>query len=328
MVDVLPSGTIAVGNGLGECVLWDDEAGQLLWTDIPGHRLYTHDPSTGTTEYVEFDEDLCSFGFIAGRRDLVCAFQSGIANVARDGRVGNWRYRLPEADRVRLNDGRVDRQGRFWVGSMMANEGNRTTNGVSGELFCLDAAGDVRGHLRGIRISNSICWSPEGDVMYFGDSPRRQIYAFDFDAESGTLSNRRVFAHTPLGTVPDGSTVDAEGFLWNAEWGNGRVVRYAPDGTVDSVVQLPVSHLTCVAFGGPDLSTLYVTTARYGLSEDALLAEAQAGDVFAFSTSVRGLPEVRYRDAAGTAESASPAAAGTIPVAASTKANERQGQRT
>ena len=131
--------------------------------------------------------------------------------------------------------------------------------------------------------------------MYFGDTPRRKIYAFDFDTESGTPSNRRVFATTPPGTGPDGSTVDADGYLWNAEWGQGRVVRYAPDGSEDHVIQLPVSHVTCVCFGGPDLSDLYVTTATYGLDDRQLKREPEAGNVFVFSTSVRGLPESRYQ---------------------------------
>ena len=294
MVVVELSSVIPVANGLGECILWDDTSGSLLWTDIPGHRLYIHDPKSGSTDYREFDEDLCSFGFVEGGDDLVCAFQSGIAIVDRTSGARNWLYRLPDAGDLRLNDGRVDRQGRFWVGSMVDNEGNRLTNGRSGELYCLNSTGEVRSHLQGIRISNSLCWSPEGDVLYLGDSPLREIHAFDFDARSGTLSNRRVFARTPGGTVPDGSTVDAEGFVWNAEWGSGRVVRYAPDGTEDTAVQLPVSHTTCVAFGGPDLANLYVTTARYGLSDEALLGEPRAGDVFVFSTTARGLPEARF----------------------------------
>ncbi len=296
MVEVEPSSVIPAANGLGECILWDEAVGSVLWTDIPGRRLYTHDPETGSTAHLEFSEDLCSFGLVEGSDDLVCAFQSGIAIVDRVSGDRKWLYRLPDADVLRLNDGRVDRQGRFWVGSMVANEGSRLTDGLSGELYCLSPTGDVRSHLQGIRISNSLCWSPEGDVLYFGDSPLREIHAFDFDTHSGTLSNRRLFALTPGGTVPDGSTVDAEGYVWNAEWGNGRVVRYAPDGTVDTVVQLPVSHITCVAFGGPDLADLYVTTARYGLSEEALLKESRAGDVFVFSTSVRGLPEARFMD--------------------------------
>ena len=294
MVEVELSSVIPAANGLGECILWDDVAGSVLWTDIPGRRLYTYDPEAGSTAHLDFDEDLCSFGFVEGSHDLVCAFQSGIAIVDRASGGREWLFRLPNAEVLRLNDGRVDRQGRFWVGSMVDNENSRLTNGLSGELYCLYPTGEVRSHLQGIRISNSLCWSPEGDVLYFGDSPLREIHAFDFDIHSGTLSNRRVFARTTGGTVPDGSTVDAEGFVWNAEWGNGRVVRYAPDGTADTTVQLPVSHITCVAFGGPDLAKLYVTTARYGLSDEALLEESQAGDVFVFSTSVRGLPEARF----------------------------------
>ena len=294
VVDVEPSRVIPVGNGLGECILWDDAAGQALWTDIPGRRLFSHDPVSGSTKHVEFDEELCSFGLIAGSSKLVCAFRSGIAIVERTGGRRKWLYRLADADAVRLNDGRVDRQGRFWVGSMMDNEGNRLTSGNSGELYCLNATGEVCSHLKGIRISNSLCWSPEGDILYFGDSPRREIYAFDFDTQRGTLSNRRVFARTPEGTVPDGSTVDSEGFVWNAEWGGGRVVRYAPDGAVDTAVQLPVSHVTCVAFGGADLSDLYVTTARYGLSDEALREQFQAGCVFVFGTSARGVREARF----------------------------------
>ena len=294
MVDVELSHTIPVANGLGECILWDDESRSVLWTDVPGQRLYMHDPQAGTTASIEFDEDLCSFGLVKGSGELVCAFQSGIAIVDRSGGGRQRLHRLPRADNVRLNDGRVDRQGRFWVGSMVAGEDNQLVDGVSGELYCVDRKGEVRSHLQGIRISNSLCWSPEGNVLYFGDSPTREIYAFDFDTGHGTLSNRRVFARTPRGAVPDGSTVDSDGFVWNAEWGKGRVVRYAPDGTVDTTVQLPVSHITCVAFGGPDLTDLYVTTAKYGLSDEVLREQPQAGDVFVFSTSVRGLPEARF----------------------------------
>ena len=294
MVNVKLSRVIPVGAGLGECILWDDVTRCIFWTDMPGQRLYVHDPASGSTDHLDFDEELCSFGLIEESDKLICAFQSGIAIVERSIRNREWLYRLPGSGAVRLNDGRVDRQGRFWVGSMVENESNSTDQGFSGELYCLDGSGKVCSHLQGIAISNSLCWSPEGDVLYFGDSPKREIYAFDFDTRRGTLSNRRVFARTPDGTVPDGSTVDSDRFVWNAEWGKGRVVRYAPDGTVDTTVQLPVSHITCVAFGGPDLTDLYVTTAKYGLSDEVLREQPQAGDVFVFSTSVRGLPEARF----------------------------------
>lgn len=179
MVEVELRSVISVANGLGECILWDEAAGSVLWTDILGRRLYTHDPEIGSTAHLEFGEHLCSFGFIEGSDDLVCAFQSGIAIVDRVSGDRKWLYRLPDTDVHRLNDGRVDRQGRFWVGSMVDNEGNRLTNGISGELYCLRSNGEVRSHLQGIRVSNSLCWSPQGDVLYFADSPLREIYAFD-----------------------------------------------------------------------------------------------------------------------------------------------------
>ena len=130
--------------------------------------------------------------------------------------------------------------------------------------------------------------------MYFADTPTGEIYAFDFDTADGKPRNKRVFATTPAGCGPDGSVVDADGFLWNAEWGKGRVVRYAQDGSVDAVLQLPVSHVTCVTFGGADLGDLYVTTASFGLSTSERRAEPRAGDVFVYETPYRGLPETRY----------------------------------
>ena len=291
---VRPKTTLRVSNGLGECILWDVVHRQVLWTDITGRTLFIHDPATGSIEPVEFDEELCSFGLIDGSDDLVCGFRSGIALVDRQSGNRQWRYRLPHSDGVRLNDGRVDRQGRFWVGSLMDNEGSHLTDGMSGELYRFDPDGRVTTHLDSIRISNSLCWSPDGKTLYFADTPEREIHSFDFDTRSGTLANRRLFAQTPEDSLPDGSTVDSEGYLWNAQWGRGRVVRYTPEGRIDTVVQLPVSQVTCVSFGGSKLTDLYVTTANVGLSDAALKAEPQAGDVFVFETSVRGLPEERY----------------------------------
>lgn len=287
--------TIHAANELGECVLWDDRKGLALWTDILAKRLYWHDPTANSTGFVEFAEELCAFAFVADSDDLLCAFRSGFALVDREGGSRRWLHRIDHTDVVRLNDGRVDRQGRFWCGSMMDTEDHRPIGEVSGELLRVDADGTVSKHLHGIGISNSLCWSPDSSTMYFADTPQKEICAFDFDSKSGELSGRRVFARTPDEAGPDGSTVDADGFLWNAEWGQGRVVRYAPDSTVDLVVQLPVSHVSCVAFGGHELSDLYVTTARAGLSQEQLAAEPQAGDVFVFTTAYRGLAENRFR---------------------------------
>lgn len=286
--------SISVTNSLGECILWDDQCEQVLWTDIPGRTLYIHSPDSRASVTIELDEDLCSFALIDDSDDLLCAFQSGFAVLDRHTGERVWLYRIDNADALRLNDGRVDRQGRFWCGSLIKNAGKGRENELSGELYRVDHDGSISAHLDGIGVSNSLCWSPDGATMYFGDTLKKEIWAFDFEQEAGRISNQRVFARTPDPCGPDGSCVDAEGCLWNAEWGQGRVVRYRPDGSVDAVVQLPVSHVTCVTFGGEHLSDLYVTTATYGLSEEQRSSEPEAGNVFVYATPYQGLTENRF----------------------------------
>ena len=286
--------TIPVANKLGECILWDDRRGHLLWTDILGKYLFIRDPQSGSLDVHEFDEELCAFALIDDSDDLLCAFKSGFALLDRHSGDRQWIHRIDNAHVVRLNDGRVDRQGRFWCGSLINNDGSQPVDGITAELLRMDADGKVSKHLDGIRVSNSICWSPDGTTMYFADSLVKDIWAFDFDVDNGLLSNRRVLATTPEAAAPDGSVVDAAGYLWNAEWGMGRVVRYAPDGSEDMVIQLPVSHVTCLCFGGSDLNELYVTTATAGLSDEQLASEPEAGNVFVYETSYQGLPENRF----------------------------------
>lgn len=286
--------TIPVVNGLGECILWDEQNDHVLWTDLPGNALYIHDPATGTSDTIEFDENLCSFALIEDSDNLLCAFQTGFAVLDRHTAERVWLHRIGNADKLRLNDGRVDRQGRFWCGSMIDNDGKGPEDGLSGELYRVDHDGWISAHLDGIGISNSICWSPDGATMYFADTLQKEIWAFDYDQDAGKISDRRVLARTPEAAGPDGSCVDAAGYIWNAEWGQGRVVRYSPDGEVDEVLQLPVSHITCVTFGGEDLSDLYVTTATYGLSEEQRIFEPDAGKVFVFETPYQGLAENRF----------------------------------
>lgn len=285
---------IPVRNVLGECVLWDAVRGQMLWTDIVGRKLYTYDPETHTTAILDLEEELCAFALIEGSDKLLGAFRSGFRVLDRSGRTSSWLHRVQNTEKVRLNDGRVDRQGRFWCGSLMDTASNQPEPDVSAELYRVSHDGVVTTHLTGIGISNSICWSPDSSVMYFADTTHRVIWAFDFDKDDGAISNQRVFARTQEPCGPDGSVVDADGCLWNAEWGHGRVVRYNPDGSIHSVLQLPASHVTCVAFGGADLSDLYVTSATQGLSKSHRAAEPEAGNVFVYSTPYRGLPESRF----------------------------------
>lgn len=162
-------------------------------------------------------------------------------------------------------------------------------------VYRLDPGGEVHRILDGIACANSIAFSPDGTRMYFTDMPTGQILVYDYDTDEGVPHSPRVFADgSEHPGLPDGSTVDAEGCLWNARWGAGTVIRYTPDGAVDTVVRVPAANPTCPAFGGDDLSTLFVTSARFGRTAEQLADEPQAGAVFAVDPGTSGVVEPRF----------------------------------
>jgi sugar lactone lactonase YvrE len=285
-----PVDSIKVANTLGECVVWNGETQSLWWTDIQESRLYRLDWQSRALREFPTPERLCSFGFVADSTALIAAFESGFALYEPGSGRTRWLWKLARPGQ-RLNDGRVDRRGRFWAGAMA----ERGDEAGKAELFCLDANGQVQCRERGITISNSICFSPDGAVFYFADTPTRTIWRYGFSGSDGVITDRQVFAQTPDGAFPDGATVDAGGFLWSAQWGAGRVVRYTPEGAIDRVIEVPASQPTCVAFGGADLDLLFVTTAREGLSEAVLAGQTGAGDLFVYNVDVVGLPEHQFR---------------------------------
>lgn len=275
---------------LGEVPLWDVVEQALHWVDIEGRRLFRLDHASGAIHTWEFAERIGSYA-LRQAGGLVCAFESGFAFFDPATGGVEWIAR-PEAmiARNRFNDGKCDRNGRFWAGTMDDRLAEHT-----GSLFRLDP--DRRAHRMdgAIGISNSLAWSPDDTVFYFADTMDGAIYAYDYDAPSGAIANRRLFASTAgQPGAPDGSTVDAEGYLWNAQWDGWRLARYAPDGRLDRVVELPVQKPTSCMFGGPELATLYVTSAVWDLSGDALAAQPWAGGVLALDVGVRGLPETRF----------------------------------
>ena len=286
-VEILP-----VRNVLGEGVLWDSQRHVLWWTDIQSRRLYHHAWAGGATRILEAPERVGSFGLVAGSEQLITAFESGIALYEPYAGSIAWRAR-PEklGPNVRFNDGRVDRRGRFWSGTMV--EGDE--GAASGCLYSVDPIGGTRCHLTGVRISNGLCMSPDGRHLYFADSPTRTIRVFELNEPEGTLGPSRIFAQTPEGASPDGAAVDVDGCVWSAHWGAGCVVRYTPEGRIDRTLRVPVSQPTCVCFGGPDLDVLCITTARLGLSDAALASEPNAGDVLLYRVGVGGLPESVYQ---------------------------------
>lgn|SRR3990167_1050891 len=192
-------------------------------------------------------------------------------------------FELPE---LRFNDAKCDRQGRLWLGVAHA-----TLENPRGALYRVDPDGRITQHEQGITISNGLGFSPDDRTFYYTDGLRYRIYAYDFDAVRGELSHKRVFAELPEGGAePDGLTVDALGYVWAAEWNAGRVVRYAPDGVVDRVVEMPVARPTSCIFGGEAYRTLYITSCSRGIGEEIRLA-SPAGGVFAYEPGVSGLPE-------------------------------------
>ena len=278
---------------LGEGVQWNDATESLWWTDIQARLLYRYHLPSGQLSKFVTPGRLCSFGFVETKADFIVAFSRGLALYNPVSEDITWLERPDGLSHgVRFNDGKVDRQGRFWVGTMV-EKGDPVTR-REGSLYSLDSTFVLHKHESGIGISNGLCWSPEARYLYFADSARRIIYSYEFDRGSGTIDNQRVFVETGSGAFPDGAEIDSNGCLWSAHWGAGQVVRYTPEGKTDSVLTLPVSQPTCVTFGGPGHELLFVTSARVGLDDDKLDEEIHAGDVFVFQAGVSGFPACRF----------------------------------
>ncbi|MFM0484328.1 SMP-30/gluconolactonase/LRE family protein [Paraburkholderia strydomiana] len=279
---------------LGEGATWCARTGRFYWTDIEGARLWRYDPSDGRSTFWPMPERLATFALCADPHYLLLGLASQLAFF--DIATGQTRHIVDvEAGmNTRVNDGRCDRQGRFVFGTK--DEGSplqaiggfyRLNHDLSLERLPLPAPA----------ISNSIAFSPDGATMYFGDSPTREIRACDYRADGG-IANDRLFVRLADATgEPDGSTVDRDGGLWNAQWGGRRVVRYGADGVETERVEVPTAQPSCVALGGAQLGTLYITSARVGLDAAALAGDLRAGGVFIATPARRGLPEPVFQGA-------------------------------
>jgi L-arabinonolactonase len=281
-------------NTLGEGIIWDDRGGRLFWTDIESSELWSHVPATGALQRWPLPERLCSLALTEDDGRLLLALASGLAffDLASGGldRICDVEADLPT---TRLNDGRTDRQGRFVFGAF--NQAENPKEAIGGFYRLNHDLTLERLPLGNVAIANSICFSPDGRTMYYADSATREIRCCDYDIDTGAVSNLRVFVPADAAPGdPDGSTIDADGYLWSTRWGAGQVVRFAPDGTVDRVLTLPAPQPTCPAFGGPGLDVLFVTSATVGLPAGQLASAPKSGGVFAQTLPVRGLAEVRF----------------------------------
>jgi len=290
LIDVL-----AVKNKLGEGVVWDSRDQSLWWTDILDKKLYHLCWQSRALKIYSCPEKVCSFGLTKDPKTLLVAFEHGLAFYQPESQAIDikWQHKLcAEQSGIRLNDGRMDRQGRFWVGSMVeeASESSKQR----GKLYCFDAHGKIEQHLSDILISNSLCWSVDSRQMYFADSATNSIMVYDFDTDTGIPSNPRMFAKTDSSIFPDGSDIDSEGNLWNAQWDSSRITCYAPSGEVKDHLDLPISQPTCIAFGGPDLDLLFITSSAHYLSKQEAIKQPLAGNLLIYKIPSQGLDATIY----------------------------------
>jgi sugar lactone lactonase YvrE len=274
----------------GEGVLWHHLRQEVFWFDIPGKVLYSAKPDGSGVKARPLDRMTSAAG-IVDRDTLVVAAQGGIfcydLLTDRKTLLAEVEAELPGN---RSNDGRVNPAGGLWIGTMAHAEGEML---YSGSVYQY-RAGQLKKLFGDIRIPNSTCFSPDGRIAYFADTPNKIIMQRPIDPASGEPTGFwSVFADTSGDPgFPDGAVIDAEGFLWSARWGGSRVIRYTPDGRIDREIMVPASQAACPGFGGADLKTLYIATARKNLDAAALAKEPAAGGLFSVEVNVAGLQEV------------------------------------
>lgn len=272
-------------NSLGEGPLWDARSQSLYWLDINNSLIFRRDAESELVKTFEMPTRVTALGLRQGS-GFVCATDKGLHFWDGKGTALEF-ISHPEVGKegARFNDGKVDRAGRFWAGTM-------DPRNATSALYRLDTDLSVHKMIDGITISNGMGWSLDNTVMYYVDTLTYTVFAYDFDLQSGAISNKRVFLKVePDSGVPDGLTVDSQGHVWVAFYDGWKVVRYKPNGSEDLRIDMPVARPTCPAFGGAELDELYITTAIDGLPPEELEKQPQAGDLFMLKPGVKGLPE-------------------------------------
>lgn len=275
---------------LGECPVWDADRQQLFWVDAYNYRVHQFDPATGHDRYFETG-DVVSAIVLAGEDRLLMALRDRLALLnLQTGEISTLHQMQFPFSNTRLNDGKCDSRGRFWIGSISEAP-------EQAELYCYDLDGSLRVMETGLTISNGLGWSPDETTFYLTDSAKHKIYAYDFEANTGIIRDRRILIDlTKEGVEPDGLAIDTQGNLWSALWNGWCIACFSPTGQQLFRVKLPVQCPTSLAFGGPQLTDLYITSASVGLSQKEIQQGIQAGDLFHLSTSSTGFLPHRSRE--------------------------------
>jgi sugar lactone lactonase YvrE len=281
---------LPVRASVGEGPVWDERTNTLVWVDIMNNAVHVFDPASGEDRAVDVGQPVGAAALREGG-GLVLALRDGFAVMNPELDDLRWVARVEDdIPTNRMNDGKCDPAGRFWAGTMAFS----VTPGVA-SLYRLDPDYRVTRVVADITLSNGMDWAADNQRMYYIDSMSQRVDAFDFDLEHGDLGERRTVIDVPKEVgLPDGMTVDAEGGLWVALHGAGVLHRYTSDGRLDRVVPVPARQVTCCAFGGPDFEDLYITSATYGMSEEALNDQPHAGALLRMRPGVRGRPSFRF----------------------------------
>ena len=279
-----------VKASLGECPVWSVDEQALYWVDINAPSLNRLDPATGLNTTWPMPQSIGCFA-LREQGGFVVALRDGIWLASRNGKLERKVAEAPyDPAHHRFNDGRADARGRLWAGSM-----NEKRDASTAKLYRLDPDFTLTSVIPGLMVSNGLAWSPDGRTLYHTDTPTRTINAWDFDAATGAIANHRIFAQfTGETDRPDGAAVDRDGCYWSAFYRGGKIVRISPRGETLSEFPLPAMCPTMCAFGGPDLKTVYVTTARQRRELDELARLPQSGGIFAMRVDVPGMAEPKF----------------------------------
>lgn len=275
-------------NQHGEGVLWNPDDGCVWWTDIHGQAMWWHNPEKGTSGSYPLSRRLCAF---APRRNggWIMAFEDAVELWTKARVQESVLHRFePDNTETRLNDGHLDRFGNFVVGGM-----NETTGKADSTVIRVRADLEIEILIKGVSCANSTCFSPDGKTMYFADTTDRFIRAYPYSNFGLGAPIIHVDMRNEPG-LPDGSCVDAEGGIWNAQWEGSQVVRFDKNGHLTHRITLPVSRVTCCTFGGPNLATLYITTSRLMASPDELERAPLSGSLFEVRPGFVGITEIPF----------------------------------